>query len=48
MRISPQKVGVSFLHDFPVSTLALVLASTVVVADDCKYSWKVEGQVSEF
>jgi|AntRauMFilla1563_2_1112583.scaffolds.fasta_scaffold394634_1 hypothetical protein len=23
MRNSPQKVGVSFLHDFPVSTLAL-------------------------
>ena len=25
MRNSPQKVGVSFLHDFPVSTLALVV-----------------------
>jgi len=27
MRNSPQKVGVSFLHDFPVSTLALSRAS---------------------
>jgi len=25
MRNSPQKVGVSFLHDFPVSTLALLI-----------------------
>ena len=29
MRNSPQKVGVSFLHDFPVSTLALSTDTTV-------------------
>jgi hypothetical protein len=36
MRNSPQKVGVSFLHDFPVSTLALR-----------KMTWELEMRAAE-